>query len=211
MKLIKTAPLLISLLLLPACNDEAPAPGQDAGAQAATATGGLPPGHPPIDGNADAAPAAVGGSAITWDLPASWTSATPSSSMRMAQATIPGAAGSGEMAVFFFGPGGGGGVEQNLQRWADQMEGPGEPVREGFETGGYKISMIEKSGTLQPSMMGSGPTTAQPNSKLLAAVVEGEGGPWFFKLTGPDATISAERAAFITMLRSIRPGNSASI
>ncbi len=210
MKLIKTATVLGSLCFLFACNDEAAAPGQSAAGQTATSTAGLPPGHPPIDQDSGMTPAAGGGT-ITWDLPPSWTNTAPSSSMRMAQARIPGPGGEAELAVFFFGPGGGGGVEQNLQRWADQMEGPTEAVREGFEVGGFKISTIEKSGTLQPNMMISGPTTPQPNSRLLAAVVEGEGGPWFFKATGPEATINAARAPFITMLRSIRPSGGTSI
>lgn len=210
MRLITTAALLTASLLLLGCNDEAPVPEVAAGGQTATSTANLPPGHPPLEPGSDMAPAS-GASAMQWDLPSSWTSATPSSSMRMAQAVIPGTAGNGEMVVFFFGPGGGGGVEQNLQRWAEQIEGPGEAVRESFESGGYKISTIEKGGTLQPSMMGSGPATAQPGSRLLAAVVEGEGGPWFFKATGPDATIAAAREPFLRMLRSIRPGGASSI
>lgn len=207
MKLITTAALLTASLILYSCNDEAPA--EVAGGQQ-TATANLPPGHPRLEPESGMAPTA-GAAGITWNLPSSWTAATPSSSMRMAQAVIPGSAGNGEMAVFFFGSGGGGGVEQNLQRWAEQIEGPGEAIRESFESGGYKISTIEKGGILQPSTMGSGPATPQPDSRLLAAVVEGAGGPWFFKATGPDATIAAAREPFIEMLRSIRPGGGASI
>lgn len=35
--------------------------------------------------------------------------------------------------------------------------------------------------------------------------VEGLGGPWFFKATGPDATVTPQREAFVTMLKSVRP------
>src|SRR5271156_6495465 len=41
-------------------------------------------------------------------LPAGWRQVPPNSSMRVAQAVIPGAAGEGELAVFFFGAGQGG-------------------------------------------------------------------------------------------------------
>jgi hypothetical protein len=141
---------------------------------------------------------------IDFELPTGWERQTPGSSMRLAQATIPGPGGSGELAVFYFGAGQGGAVEPNLQRWADQM-GCGTPKRESFESHGLQVTWIEMTGTLQPTGMGMGPTTPQPNSLLLGAVVEGPGGPWFFKATGPDATLARERDAFVQMLKSVRP------
>ncbi|HYG61626.1 MAG TPA: hypothetical protein VEL74_03525 [Thermoanaerobaculia bacterium] len=141
-----------------------------------------------------------------FDLPAGWQSEPPANNMRLAQASVPGEGGAGQLAVFFFGPGGGGGVEDNLQRWIGQMEvDPGtQPERGTLEANGFRITWVDVKGTLLPSTMGMGPTTEQPGSRLLGAVVEGEGGPWFFKLTGPDATLSAQREAFFTMLRSVR-------
>ena len=44
----------------------------------------------------------------------------------------------------------------------------------------------------------------QPGSRLLGAVVEGEGGPWFFKATGPDATLAPQRLPFRGMLQRAR-------
>jgi hypothetical protein len=123
--------------------------------------------------------------------------------MRLDQAKVPGSGGEGDLAVFFFGGGGGGGVEENLQRWASQVEG-GSPVRASFEANGLKISIIDLSGTLKQGSMGMGPQTDQPNSRMIAAVVEGEGGPWFFKLTGPEATIASGRDPFLAMLRGAR-------
>jgi len=52
--------------------------------------------------------------------------------------------------------------------------------------------------------MGTGPTTEKPGSRLLGAVVEGPGGPWFFKAAGPDATLSAEKDNFLKLLHSVR-------
>lgn len=143
--------------------------------------------------------------AITWDLPQGWVKENPSSSMRVAQARIPGSAGDGSFVAFFFGPGGGGGVEANLQRWEGQMENPSSPVRDSFQVGPYKVTWLDIKGTLQPSMMGAGPKSAQPNSRMFAAVVEGQGGPWFFKATGPEATMAAAHDPFVAMLKSIRP------
>ncbi len=151
------------------------------------------------------APSAAG-AGISWTLPESWQEQQPSSRMRLAQATIPGEAGAAELTVFYFGPGGGGGVEANLQRWVSQMEVAAgtEPERGQFDSQDLNVSWIEVAGTLRASTMGTGPTTDQPNSRLLGAVVEGPGGPWFFKATGPDTTLTAQRTAFMELLRSVR-------
>jgi hypothetical protein len=143
---------------------------------------------------------------LQFDVPASWQSEPPANDMRMAQATIPGPGGPGSLVVFFFGQGGGGGVEANIQRWIDQMEVPAgsNPAPETFDANGYRVTWIDVSGTLKPSGMGMGPTTEQPGSRLLGAVVEGPGGPWFFKATGPGSTLSAERDNFLGMLKSVR-------
>jgi len=139
-------------------------------------------------------------------LPSPWRSEPPSSSMRLAQASIPGPGGDAHLTVFHFGVGGGGGVESNLQRWAGQVEvAPGSaPSRDSFDSAGLAVTWIDVQGILKPSMMGTGPTTPQPDSELLGAVVEGPGGPWFFKATGPASTLAAARPAFLEMLRGIR-------
>jgi hypothetical protein len=127
--------------------------------------------------------------------------------MRAAQAIIPGPGGPAEMAVFYFGAGQGGDVDANLQRWMSQVvPAPGEaPHHETFENGGLRISWVDVSGTLNPGQMGMGPSAAQPGSRLFGAVIEGDGGPWFFKVTGPQATLDPQRDAFVALLRSTTP------
>ncbi len=195
----------------PATGDGAP-PTADSGAPtAAAAPPAADPGLAPITTHGDDPPAAAGGSEIlapgaVFTLPEGWQQQPPRSRMRLAQAQIPGAAGAGELTVFFFGVGGGGGVESNLQRWVGQMEpDPGSPPkRDAFTTGPFQVTSVEVNGTLKPSTMGTGPATPQPGSMLLGAVVEGPGGPWFFKAIGPAATLDPQRDAFFAMLRSAR-------
>jgi len=143
----------------------------------------------------------------TFELPAGWQPEAPSSSMRAAQAQIPGAAGTGQLTVFFFGVGGGGGTDSNIERWIGQVEvDPATPpLREAFTGDGIRVSWVEARGTLKPSTMGTGPTSPQPDSVLLGAVVEGAGGPWYFKATGPAATMDSQKDAFLAMLGSVRP------
>jgi hypothetical protein len=139
-------------------------------------------------------------------LPSAWTSEAPSSSMRLAQALIPGSGGEAQLTVFHFGVGGGGGVESNLERWVGQMEVDAGtvPSRDTFSHGVFTTHWIDVQGTLKPSMMGTGPDTPQPGSRLLGGVVEGPGGPWFFKATGPADTLAEARDDFLGMLRSAR-------
>jgi hypothetical protein len=197
--------LALVALALGACKKEEPpqtplaAPGQ-----ASSAPGQMPGQMPPhsMEGmTTPGDPTAVG---ITYDLPSGWNRVPPGSSMRIDQATIPGPAGSADMVLFFFGAGSGGGVQANLDRWAQQVESPQPPKQESFESNSLKMTWLDTSGVLKPSSMGMGPATDQPNSRMFAAVIEGEGGPWFFKVTGPEQTLASEREKFLTMLRSVR-------
>lgn len=216
--------LLLASALLLACGGEAP-PEAAATPPPATPASSPPPSaddslgllssRGPVavePGGEEAGGGAADGDARTivapfaeFTLPAGWSRVAPSSSMRLAQARVDGAGGPGELTVFHFGIGGGGPVEQNLARWIGQVEAtPGtEPRRETFTVNPFRITLVEVEGTLKPSTMGVGPTTPQPDSRLLAAVVEGPGGPWFFKLTGPASTLAAARDDFVTMLKSV--------
>ena len=209
--------LAVSLLLscLGACHRD----DQSAAPPAAEQTSTPEPGAAAPSQPADSAPVGpissrgevVGSSAapesggnIDFKLPAGWQSQPPSSNMRLAQAVIPGSGGPGEFAVFYFGPGGGGPADANIERWVGQMETQEKPKPETFETNGYKVTWVDVHGTLKASSMGMGPSTTQPDSRLFGAVVEGPGGPWFFKATGPNATMAPARDVFVAMLKSVR-------
>lgn len=205
--MIRKALLTIPVLLLPlaACKGGEEGPPPDVTAEATPAPQGAPAPMSSRGVPGGGEQTAQDGS-IQFDVPANWQQQPPINQMRVAQASIPGTGGPGDLVVFFFGPGGGGGVEANIQRWVDQMSPtPGSnPQPETFDVNGYRVTWIDVSGTLLPSNMGTGPATEQPNSRLFGAVVEGPGGPWFFKATGPDATLTAERENFLKMLRSVR-------
>lgn len=160
-----------------------------------------PPGAP------GAGAEAPSGDPIQWALPEGWQAEPPSNTMRMAQASVPGPGGPAEIAIFYLGPGGGGGVQANLDRWVGQM-GPGaEPERGDFASGPFQVTWVAAAGTYDPGSMGMAPSEPQPGWRLLAAVVEGDGGPWFFKMVGPEETVEAEREDFFTLLRSVRPAS----
>ena len=209
---ILTLSLLLALLC--ACNKNAPAPEATAATPASPAreaatpqAGGETSVPSPISSHSSVvteAPTAAPAGSIELDMPKDWEKQSPSSSMRIVQAAIPGPGGPGEFAVFFFGPGGGGGVEANIDRWVGQMETSDHPKPETFESGGMKVTWVDVKGTMKPSQMGMGSSTPLSDARLYGAVVEGPGGPWFFKATGSNKTMAPQRDAFVTMLKSVR-------
>lgn len=167
------------------------------------------PTNQPATRPAGPAPAPAAAGQLAFELPEGWEEQPPANAMRLSQAAIPGEAGAGELAVFYFGPGGGGGTEANIQRWLNQVQPDAgtEPERETFETDGLTVHTVTARGTVTPSPMSmqGGSQSPQPGQMLLGAVVEGPGGPWFFKVTGPAETIEPEREAFFDMVRNARP------
>ncbi|HKI85865.1 MAG TPA: hypothetical protein VKA53_03880 [Thermoanaerobaculia bacterium] len=145
---------------------------------------------------------------LHYTLPADWKTEKPASSMRLAQASIPGKGGEGQLAIFYFGPGQGGTVDANIKRWENEIKpAPGTtPKTESFQVGSLKVTWVDASGTLMPSQMGMGPKQPQSGYRLFGAVVEGAGGPWFLKAIGPSATLEAQRQAWLDMLHNLSIG-----
>lgn len=130
--------------------------------------------------------------------------------MRVATYRVPQGADdetAGELAVFHFGPGDGGGIEANIERWVGQFSDVPAGSIERSElrsASGLQQHVIEiPKGTFASGMPG-GPTTPKTNYGLLGAIVESPSGSFFFKLTGPTATLQKERSRFFELLDSVR-------
>jgi len=157
--------------------------------------------------------AGTGQTGLAWTPPGGWVAETPSSPMRRAQYRVPGSAGDGECAVFYFGPGQGGDPMSNATRWAGQFKLPdGRPATEAMTTskmpvGDLEVLVVEVAGTYNGGMtMTSAPATPKPGYRLLGAIAPGPDANWFFKLTGPEATVATQREAFLGMVRSLKRG-----
>ncbi|MBI3693517.1 MAG: hypothetical protein HY238_01570 [Acidobacteria bacterium] len=145
---------------------------------------------------------------IQWTAPGGWKSegARP---MRAATYRVPAAPGDkedGECAVFYFGPGQGGGVEDNLKRWIGQFENAqGEPKRAKQTINGLNVTTIDLAGAYTGA---GGPMAAakvsKPGYRLLGGIVEAQQGAVFFKFTGPAKTVAAQQGAFQGLLKSVR-------
>ncbi len=131
--------------------------------------------------------------------------------MRKAQYKINASADAPELVVHFFGPGQGGSVEQNLDRWIGQISQPGggdsaKAAKKGALTsrGGVKVHTLDVSGTFASNMPGQ-TGAAQANSRLLGAIAEGPQGSVFFKVVGPAQEVGDAKQAFDALIQSIHP------
>jgi hypothetical protein len=130
--------------------------------------------------------------------------------MRAAEYTIPRAAADtedGECFVITFGPGQGGGVDENVERWVKQLQPATSGVdRTSRSVNGMKVTRVEVAGTYTPMQMpGTPASTPRPGYRLVGDIVEAPSGLWFFKLTAPDATAKAAAKELDALVDSIRP------
>lgn len=147
---------------------------------------------------------------VSFDLPADWPEDDVSGNpMRAHQFAIPGPDGPGELVVFHFGPGQGGDVAGNLNRWIGQIQlDPGtSPFIFQGSVNGLRVTELYTLGTLQPTGMGTGPTEPEPDSALFGFIVEGgPQGSLYIRATGPKGTLEAARPAFVTLTETVALG-----
>ena len=145
--------------------------------------------------------------------PASWQ-AQPKP-MRVGNFVVPAASGdseSGECAIYYFGPGQGGGVDANVKRWLGQFVGAdGKPLtssavkRTERTVNGIQVTTLDVTGTyLFKAFPMARQATQKPGYRMLAAIAQGPDAPIFFKLTAPGKTATAAQAAFDKMIDSLR-------
>ncbi len=143
----------------------------------------------------------------------SWKNVKPESPVRVAEYELAGSGGPAQMAVFYFGKNQGGGIEDNIKRWAGQFTA--DPTTTG--TGGAQVGRIEKdnlrlalvktegtydAGSMAPMAPKTGP---MPGFALFGLVVEGgPEGSVFIKVTGPKATLAEQDKALEEMAQSVR-------
>ncbi len=144
---------------------------------------------------------------IRWTVPQGWAEQPPRQ-MRFTTYLVPSAHGDAEgaeCAVFFFGSGQGGSVQDNIDRWIHQFEDAGTPQKSEKEVNGLKVSLVTVDGTytgMVGPMMGGG--EKKSNYRLLGAIVDAPQGMVFFKLTGPKATVAGAEGAYNGLIGSLQ-------
>ena len=148
------------------------------------------------------------GAGVRWNMPPSWQ-AEAQRPMRLATYRV---GRDAECGIYFFGPGQGGSVEANMNRWIGQfLQADGKPSKAAAKVRketvhGLAVTTLDVSG----AYTGMGGPAAQPGPpvagyRLLGAIVEGPQGSIFFKFTGPAKTLDSNQPAFDKMLASLEP------
>ncbi len=140
---------------------------------------------------------------LSLQIPANWKESKPSSRMRVAQFALPRVGSdqeSPEFVIYYFGPGGAGGVRANIARWINQFEERGRKskiFRATCATGG--VTLLQQTGTYKKSVGPPivGKSEPVPGSAMIAAIVETKRGFHFIKLTGPKKSVLAARRAVV--------------
>lgn len=155
-------------------------------------------GMPPADGATMPPAEEPADPGLHWTVPNGWRTGEPRM-MRYATYTTDGV----ECAVFYFGKGQGGSIDENIDRWAGQFEGSPNPTREVRTVNGMRMTRVRIDGTwTQPGadMKSQG---TQPGWRLEGAIVEGPQGMVFFKMTGEAGPVGRATPALESLLASL--------
>jgi gluconolactonase len=171
-----------------------------------------------------AGPAAAGGKGTAVELdglkstaPAAWKPAEKLSKFRIYQFALPKADADkedAELVIFAFGPGGGGGVKENIKRWQGTFAPPAGKTFddvtkvETFKVGSVPVTYVEISGTYLYKFPPAAPNaklTPKENFRMIGVIFESDKeGPYFMRLTGPARTVEASKKAFDEWLKGFK-------
>jgi hypothetical protein len=143
-------------------------------------------------------------------VPDSWKKVGTVSQMRAAQLKVDPAEGDdfpAELVVYVF-PGGAGGVDANLERWAKMFkdEKGGAPKMESkkIESKSGEATRCETSGHYYPSRFPGGPVEPdRPGARLLGAILLTDDAGYFIRMVGPDKTMKKLSLDFDAMVKSL--------
>lgn len=146
----------------------------------------------------------LGGVAVM--IPDGWVTEPPANAMRKAQYRLPGDGGDAELVVTYFGASGAGGVDANIERWKGQFsESDGGTVSKQTVSD-MPVTIVDIRGSfvgMQRPM--GGQQAPQSGQRMLAAIVEAPTGAFYFKLVGPEQTVTKWEASFDQFVKQMKP------
>ena len=116
-----------------------------------------------------------------------------------------------ELIVYYFGAGGGGSAEANVNRWISQVQQPDgsssiAKARHADRTiNGLKVTTVDVAGTYTAEMSpGAAEHYNKPGYRLCAAIVDTPQGAYYVKMTGPANTVGAAQPDYERFLTSLK-------
>lgn len=192
--------LLLATLLLAACGEEkvsvysVPKEKDPELPMAASADAGAAASAPAGASMANTSVPTATGSDLAWQAPASWAPKA-ASAMRKGSFAVTAAGAEADLSITAF-PGDVGGELANVNRWRGQVGMPNlapadlEASVTRFSSNGLAFTVVQLD--------------AAGGKSILGAIVPYAGSTWFFKLSGPAATVKAAEADFSAFLHTVR-------
>jgi len=136
---------------------------------------------------------------LTWKTPATWTEVAPGQ-MRLASFKVKTADGKlADISVIPL-PGLAGGDAPNVNRWRGQVGLP-EATPEEIEQAAESVTIGGRPAKLH-NLAGTNTASGEP-TRILAAISTRGDTTWFFKITGDDALVAAQKPAMLEFLQSL--------
>jgi hypothetical protein len=149
-------------------------------------------------------------------VPGTWKEEQTTSNMRVLQYRVPraeGDAADAEFIVFYFGPGGGGGTEDNIKRWKGMFVAPeGKSIDdvskvETFKAGNVPVTSLDVQGTYKfkkAPFIPDDKAELRPDYRMIAVIFESPKGPYYLRLVGPAKTVEQNKKAFEEMVKGFK-------
>jgi hypothetical protein len=184
--------LVLSLGLLSACGRNDVQVYRVAKAPETAVAAALPQGHPDIASGA-AAPS------LKYKVPSGWQEVAPGE-MRAASFRASGEGGKQADVSVIPLPGMAGGDLDNVNRWRGQVGLKAVPAEELAKLA--QAVEIDHQPAQLYDQAGENPASGD-KTRILAAITRKDGTAWFFKMTGEEALVAKQKAAFIEFLQSV--------
>lgn len=144
---------------------------------------------------------------LKWVVPTRWEKKPPANDKRAAEYHIAGDSGEAALVTFsnFGGPGQGGNVQSNIDRWKSQFRNPdtgGEPdnKQKKRKIVGISVDLIDIVGTFKDVMPGTTGGTERPGYAMRGAIIDGPQGFVFIKMWGPYDTVLGTRDEWFQLI-----------
>ena len=150
---------------------------------------------------------------LRFEVPTDWHARKPDSDARKAQyeLTGPDTSDAASLVVYYFGPGGAGNLQANIDRWVGQFaDSSGQPPQEQSRVtartvAGMQIHSVDVSGRYIAQVTpGSDDRYDKPDYRMMAAIIETQDGRYYIKAVGPRRTIDRHEEAITMFLDSVR-------
>lgn len=151
---------------------------------------------------------------LTSKAPANWKKEEVKSQFRAYQFLVPKVEGDpadASLIVYYFGKGGGGGVDANIERWQKMFEPPkGKKLDdvssvEKFKVGDVEVVVLDVKGTYLekfPPFAPNAKITRKEDYRMLGVIFDK--GPFYIRFVGPERTVNSNKKAFIDWLKAFK-------